>query len=677
MSTKKILSAVIALALVVSAIAPSTASAQTAAELQAQIAAITAQLAAMNSTTVSAPAYVFTRDLTLGSVGVDVMNLQKVLNMSADTQVALTGAGSPGMETSTFGPATKAAVIKFQNKYAAATLTPAGLTSGTGFVGALTRAKLNSMSAPVTTTTTTTTTTNLPAGCVVGAMFSATTGLSCTTTTTTTTSTTGLTGGAGDLTLSDTSIDVEDTVLEGGSEQVLGIKAEADGSDVAITSVKVEFNDPAGTGSTRISKYVEEVSIVLDGKEVGSADVDEFTKDGTTYSKSISLSNAVVRDNKEAKLYVVVSALSTVDDTDKTWDVEVTQVRFNDATGAILTADVSGLTEISDIGFEDLSSSGDIEVKVSKNSSSPDAQVVEVDSDSDTNDVPFLDFKIKATGSDITVDNLEFDVTPTGANANEIVSTYKLLMDGEEIDSVDAGSIASGNTGTIEFSDLEDEIAISEGDTVEFSVVADVNELDGNFGNGDSLKISFTTSNLDDTTNTIIDDQEGDTVVEGDRVGSAIGETQTFFEDGIMVNLVGTPTAVKSEGDAQASTSDSGTFTIKFEVTAFGSDIYVDKSAPLADGGSGESDLAINGTGTVTSSITSTAKTGDSSDGFFVEEGTTRTFTVTTNILATASGFFDVAIGSIAYNVDDEDADTYYSSDLDEFKTDQIFLYDR
>lgn len=87
----------------------------------------------------------FTRNLKLGDSGADVLALQKILNRSADTQIASTGPGSPGNETSYFGPLTKAAVIKFQEKYVAEILAPFELTSGTGFVGAATRKVLNSL----------------------------------------------------------------------------------------------------------------------------------------------------------------------------------------------------------------------------------------------------------------------------------------------------------------------------------------------------------------------------------------------------------------------------------------------------------------------------------------------------------------------------------------------------
>lgn len=91
---------------------------------------------ALSASFAGAATYNFTTNLTVGSRGEAVRQLQWVLNQSADTQVAVVGAGSPGNETTYFGNATKAAVKKLQAKN--------GIVPVSGYVGPLTRSLLNS-----------------------------------------------------------------------------------------------------------------------------------------------------------------------------------------------------------------------------------------------------------------------------------------------------------------------------------------------------------------------------------------------------------------------------------------------------------------------------------------------------------------------------------------------------
>ncbi len=91
------------------------------------------------------PNVVLTKDLRLTMNDPEIVHLQQVLNASGFATVSVVGAGSKGSETSYFGLKTQQAVIKFQEAFASEILAPIGLTQGTGFVGAKTRAKMNEL----------------------------------------------------------------------------------------------------------------------------------------------------------------------------------------------------------------------------------------------------------------------------------------------------------------------------------------------------------------------------------------------------------------------------------------------------------------------------------------------------------------------------------------------------
>ena len=106
--------------------------------------ALIPQLAAAPSTTTtiataaatSSKPYRFLKDLKFGMITPDVKKLQQFLNARGFT-VSAKGAGSTGNETTYFGAATRAAVIRFQKAHA--------ITPTQGYVGSITRAKVNAI----------------------------------------------------------------------------------------------------------------------------------------------------------------------------------------------------------------------------------------------------------------------------------------------------------------------------------------------------------------------------------------------------------------------------------------------------------------------------------------------------------------------------------------------------
>jgi len=625
-------------------------------------------------------AYMHTVTLKQGSSGSQVMELQKTLGVGAD------GA---------FGPMTKAAVMSFQSAN--------GLTAD-GVVGPMTGAKLAGGSTGCTGFDPMTgkpcgSTSTVP-GCMAGYMYSSTTGAKCSGGST---SSGPLSGGAGDVSLSSVSTYSGEEVGENEEDvAVMAFEAEADdNSDVEVTSVKVEFFQSNTADSQDLTDYADSVSIWLNGDEVGRADASDFTENSDYYSKSISLDGAIVKAGDTEDFVVAVTGLNNLDSGDidsDVWGVDLLNVRFEDAEGVVTTesgsasgADESGAFE-KDFDFASFASAADAELKVSLNDDDEDtvnkAHVINVDATADTDNVEILSFTLEAEGdSDLLVTELPVLITTTEAagtdfnDPDDVIINATLWMNGEEIASESLlTSDADGDTEVVTFDDLE--IEISAGDTEEFMIKLDLQDLASVLDVNDTVM-----ADLDATRVDLIEaeDESGEELLAADLTGTADGEASAVRDIGFNATLVSTSAVVSHVGDiagSGAGDDDQGTFTITFDVEAFDGDVYIDGTSPVLAGGGTVTDINLVTTGTValTSAIL-TSPSGATMTGvinadsrFKVAEGETERFTVTVVSTVSVDGLTHLELTDIVHALTDATGDTSYTFNMSDFKTADILL---
>lgn len=619
-----------------------------------------------------------TATLRVGSTGAEVMCLQTIVGATSDGH---------------FGPMTKAAVMAWQSAHSLV---------ADGVVGPLTRAAMGT--APVAGTfpagctstagySTTTglpcnTASNLPAGCTSTTGYSPTTGVKCDSTSGSGT----LVGGAGSVdTYALTSNITNEKVGEGQSDvQVLGLEiTPSDSSDLSVSAMKLVFTP--GTATAKFIKYATDVSIWSGSTLLARVPAENFTS-ANDYTQTISFSKpAIIKAGVKGTLYVAVSGATTIDSTlqGETWTLDVASVRWSDAQGALFAEDPG--TNPRTMTFDTATVGTNTSAQISEGDTSVDtSHVVQISDTSTTTDVSLLSFKIKVLGtSPVYLDSLP--ITLTGStNIDDIISGgLNLAMDGNNIGSADlstdalnAGALsadygATHTTAGYRFSKLA---TVLQPGTHTFLVTADINSKNDIGAQGETIQGTFGQTEI---TYAYFDlslgsDGNGNAIDTGDITGGETADAIAFYSKGISVVLVGNPTATVVPGDATVPTVDHGTYAMTFDVTAFGSDVYVDHSAPAVEaaGSNSESSLTQNGAagGSFAATMTSPSGATDGTNGYKVSESTTQRFTITMNLATAADGFYGFSLNDLRYALTDVDATTSYTFGLDSFKTPQIYL---
>ena len=604
------------------------------------VALIQQLLGQQSSSSVGSCDYTFTVPMGMGSTGADVKNLQQFLNMDAETRVSASGVGSAGQESMYYGALTAAAVSKFQTKYRSEVLTPLGLVNATGYFGNSSITKANAICAED------------------GNDDNDSTG----------SGSSALEGGAGSIDDVDyiTSLNNEEVGEDEEDVEVAGIEIEADGSDIEIRAVNLNFSDVGSTNNDDdLDEYADEISVWFNGEEVARLDADKF-EDDDSYTKTVSLDRgAIVREGDTGELVVAVSGISNLDNASAgdSWSVEFESVRFLDAQGATITDSTTG--DINDgsgrtFTFETFATAADTELKIREDDDDVnDAQTVQIDTNDETEDVALLSFTIEVEGdSDVVIEDLPVFLTASGFNIDDGISAVKLVMDGDEVDSNNVSSL-TGTTGTTTFTNID--LDLEAGETYEFLVTVDINSATAaSFASGDSIMAEIRSAERDSLD---AEDESGETIVVGDKSGTALGEAHTLATEGVMISEGASDSTDTKDTNGDTAGGEQGLFTINFEVTAFEDTIYIPTGATSATGtvtaASGVSYAVENSDGdqveigaAAASSTAAVSSSADKSGNYFVvEDGQTETFTLNVTFTPMTDGYYRGQLDGVNFNV--------------------------
>jgi hypothetical protein len=312
------------------------------------------------------------------------------------------------------------------------------------------------------------------------------------------------------------------------------------------------------------------------------------------------------------------------------------------------------------------------EVTIATSANDPDATTFELDDDAKSSWMTVFAFSMD-TGSStrgIMINKIPVTIDVSGNDFGSLVDDLAIVIDDEEYDDWDfvTGDETSSSV-VVEFNIGGHTIDI--GDTADVGLQVVFNALTTE---GATIQASLSSGNV-----LSADIETYGTTTPTELSGSASGEEHTLRTAGAILEFSAESSVYLENSDATTADNEGG-FTIEFEVSAFGDDLYISNSISRGEvvGVDGLNYSIVTG-GTATTSgavVSSFSSTADEQDGYFVvQEGETQTFTLEVYYDPENSNSYRLQLHSINYNtVPSVPNKSQIFEPIEDFRTDYLTI---
>ncbi len=565
----------------------------------------------------------FTRDLTLGSTGSDVVALQTFLESRGMLVMPV------GVAKGYFGTITRSALARYQASV--------GISPAAGYFGPITRSDVSSKCTPTTPTPPPTTDPDQE-----------------------------LRGGEASIrnytTLSTYS---NEDLEEGESGKVFASRFRVEDGDIRIERVSVRLEAVSQNNEDEPWKHIESMDLYVGGRRVASADVDsqsDWSRGESTdnsvagtrsYEMRFSNLREVIERGSNGEIEILVQTSDRIDNSDlpQRWKVWIPR----DGIRALDARNVQHyIGSDSDSRFFNIENAGDGEVRIRESDRDLDPTILIVDSSSRSPSYEVFRFVVDNTdNADVLLNTMTLVASTSHNNIQNVISDLSVRIGGKNYQYDNASTTSNLGEYLFDFEDNNDQISIDRNERVEVVVSARFNRLNGNYPDGTQIQFGIGRINGDNYGTEFGIEAEGEST--GDRStisGRQEGSVHTLRTQGVNVTTTSRGTFVYRENTSSTLSDDEGEYRFTVRVTAFEEDAWIENSVSVT--ASSTVGFVTEITGDAFSGI-SNARIADTSartltnNRYRIPEGATETFEIVVRLDPDARGAFGLRLTDINF----------------------------